>query len=322
MSYVQWTTSDDTKYYPAGRVVKQLPPGYYAIKEGMGGIFFQRKPIKTERLLRFPDAGSDSVIEEIENFWNLEDRFRKSDVPYKRGIIMYGPPGSGKTCAMRIVVDNLIKNREGIVVDFPGTYLFKESYETLRQIHEGMPLIILMEDLDAILNRNESEVLNLLDGMYGIDKTVFLATTNYPEKLGSRIMNRPSRFDKKIFIGMPSSEAREIFIRSKLIEESDDEVSKWVEDTDGFSIAHIKELYVANTILGDPYDTALVTLRKMKSQDISSSFDDYKLNESWEKYGTGEVYKEAKKKFGQMLAESNVMPSIDDIASLISEDLY
>lgn len=320
--YKQWTTCDGKGYFPAGDVVTQLPPGYYAIKNSMQGTYFEKKTTKSEKLMRFTDATSDLVIEEIEAFWDLEEKFRESDIPYKRGMILYGPPGSGKTCTLRIAIENLTK-RGGIVIDFGDTYMFKEGYEILRDIHDDMPLIVLMEDLDAILRRNsESEVMNVLDGVYDIDRTVFLATTNYPEQLGSRIMNRPSRFDKKIFIGMPSEEAREQYIRSKLIDEDDATVKQWVKDTNGMSIAHLKELYVANKILGDSYEQAIKTLKSMKITTGSSTFDDYAVEDKeayWDKWGQGEVYSEAKKRY-KVISESG-MPSRSEIADMISEDL-
>ena len=338
--YVQWTSPDGTRYFPAGAVQKQLPPGYYEVNSGMMGLYFSAQPVKTESLLRFPDSSSDKIIEEIEKFWDMEHRFRESNIPYKRGILLYGPPGGGKSCTIRLAVENLVKNRAGVVIDWPGVGLFKEGLEVLRAIHPTMPLITLMEDVDAILRRSsESEVLNVLDGMYGVDKVIFLATTNYPEQLGSRIMNRPSRFDKRMLIGMPNAVAREMYLRTKKL--ADEEVRRWTRDTDGFSIAHLKELYVANKILGDSYDSSLRTLRKMKNSVSSRSFDDYgcqgesptsmdscakkavgkmlaipKLMEAKEKFygqfGKGTLYQEFKKK-------NEGTP--DGIANLISEDV-
>lgn len=288
--FKQWATSDNDDFFPVNEVTQQLPPDYYTINKSMQGVFFSRKPLKSNRLIRFPDSASDSVIEQIEKFWELEESFREDNIPYKRGILVYGPPGSGKTCTLRIVVENII-NRGGIVIDFNYTSDFKEGYEVLRAVHPQMPLIVLMEDFDSILNKNsESEVLNLLDGMYGVDKIVFVATTNYPEKLGSRIMNRPSRFDKKIFIGMPSNEARELFIRSKLVNENDEIIKQWVEDTDGMSIAHIHELYVATKKFGESYDTAVEVLKNMSSTPSSSSFDPY-ISESVQVFNKPKKYK-------------------------------
>jgi len=297
----------------------------------MNGIFFKKRTIRNEDLIRFPESGSDRIIEEIESFWDLEGRFKEAGVPYKRGIMMYGPPGSGKSCTLRIMVENLTK-RGGIVFDFPSPSLMVDGYELLRQIHPSMPIIVLMEDMDAILQRSsESEVLNLLDGMHGIEKTVFVATTNHPERLGSRVMNRPSRFDKRFFIGMPSEGMRRTYIKSKL-DEDEETVERWVEDTDGFSIAHIKELYVATHILGDDYGSAIETLREMQGVINSVDFDPYHKSRTkiYESCGTGKVYRaylesrrerelsgeQVSGRAPEVISENSVP---DQIANLISE---
>jgi hypothetical protein len=340
MSFSQWSSTDGKIYYPAGKVVKNLPPGYYTIGRSPYGTYFEKNSLKTEGLVKFPDSDSDRVVEEINKFWTLEPKFKKSDVPFKRGILLYGPPGSGKTCTLRQAINSMIESHAGIVADFEDTYMVKAGYELIRQIHPTMPIIFLMEDFDAILrNNNESEMLNLLDGMYNIDKVIFLATTNYPEKLGSRIMNRPSRFDKRFFIGMPSEGARKAYLLSKNLTEEDAE--KWARDTDGFSIAHLKELFVAHKIFGESYESALKVLRAMNVGPSSQSFDKYiiasdqpratatdgpyrgerALGESKVKqdkyalFGTGKPYNMMKK-----IINDGDAP-IDNIAGMISEDI-
>lgn len=299
--FMQWSTADNNTFFPASSVVKQLPPGYYDIGQTMTGqTYFKKKAVKSEALIKFPDSTTDRVINEIEKFWGLEDEFIASGFLYRRGIALYGPPGSGKTCILRLVIDNLINAHRGVVVDFGSPYTFEAGYEVLRQIHPDMPLVVLMEDLDSILARNsESDVLNLLDGIDDIRKAVFLATTNYPEKLGSRILNRPGRFDKKFFVDMPNREARELFIRSKI--GGEEEIQRWADDTDGLSIAHIKELFVATQILGDPYEEALGVLKDMVHTPSSSVFDGYSVisgsNTDWDLFGNGKAYRLAKKAF-------------------------
>jgi len=137
-----------------------------------------------------------------------------------------------------------------------------------------------MEDLDAILERrSESIVLNILDGVDKIDKIVFLATTNYPERLGPRIVNRPSRFDKRIKIGNPNDSARKMYLEHLVQRDGEriTDIDKWVTDTKGFSLAHLKELFVAVTIIGDTYDVALTILKSMR-ENISSDQDDDERN--------------------------------------------
>jgi len=78
-------------------------------------------------------------------------------------------------------------------------------------------------------------------------------------------MNRPSRFDKRIEIGMPNAESRKIYLKSLLADRIDSkEMDKWVNDTENLSIAHLKELVTAVTILGNKYADAIKTLGSMK----------------------------------------------------------
>jgi SpoVK/Ycf46/Vps4 family AAA+-type ATPase len=113
---------------------------------------------------------------------------------------------------------------------------------------------------------------------------VFLATTNYPADLGERIMNRPSRFDKRFKIGFPTAEARQLYFEYLIQNnEKDDEsvpdsvkdmkidIKQWVKDTKGFSVSHLKELFIAVVILGDSYEEAVETLQTM--MDVGSNVE-------------------------------------------------
>ena len=125
---------------------------------------------------------------------------------------------------------------------------------------------------------------------------------------------------------MPSNESREIFIRTKLIDEDEETVQMWVDDTDGMSIAHINELYVANRIFGDPYSEAIEVLQQMKNSPDSSSFDphqikkEYALAEDEPDHEPGVCYRESKRKLGGFIAE-DVVKTPSEIASLMTEDI-
>lgn len=272
-AHVQWMTSDNENFFPASKNVKKLTPGFYEIKSSMsGGMFFGKVDMATEDIIKFPETESDSVVQEIDKFWAEEKKFREAKLAYKRGILLYGPPGSGKTCTIKMILEDVIK-RGGVAVKFDDPYAFTAGMKILRDIQSETPVVALMEDLDSILSYNsESRVINVIDGVDGIDKVVFLATTNYPEKLGSRIMNRPSRFDKRFFIGMPNSQSRRIYLENKLKGKGQN-IEKWVNDTENLSIAHLKELVVAVTILENKYDDAIETLKGMAKKIDSSTWD-------------------------------------------------
>ena len=276
--YVQWGSSDGTVFIPASKTVKKLPPGCYEIDYNSSmGLFFEKIPVKTEGLVRFPDTTSNKVIGEIQKFWERQEHFEKHDITYKRGIILYGPPGSGKSCAVQLAMQDVIE-RNGICLNFYDPGLFIDGLRALRSIQPDTPVVAIMEDIDSLIADNsETAILNILDGVNDMHKVVFLATTNYPNKLGHRVMNRPSRFDKRFRIGFPSSESRKVYLEHLIgkekAKELDIDLDKWVKDTNKLSIAHLKELFVAVVILGDSYKESIKTLRSMKEDVEDKDFE-------------------------------------------------
>lgn len=268
----QWSTSDGVRFNGAATTTKTLPPGLYDIKVSVSlGVHFERVPVKSEGLLRFPHTNADRVLAEIATFWERKDIFQSHGLCHKRGILLWGPPGSGKSSTIQLLLED-VTTRGGIAVRFGLPALFLSGMRTLRQVQPDTPVVVLMEDLDSIIQSySESEVLNILDGVEMVDHTVFLASTNYPEMLGPRIVNRPSRFDKRIKIGHPTPESRHMYLRH-LVGKDVLDLDRWVNDSDGFSFAHLRELFIAVVILGDSYDDAIQTLRSMK-EEISSEKD-------------------------------------------------
>ena len=281
-TYSQWSSSDGIHFLPTSVTVGSLPPGVYDIRISQtNGLYFEQIPVLTTGLIRFPETNSEKIVHEISKFWERENIFREYKLTYKRGIMLYGPPGSGKTSAVQLVMRDVIE-RGGVVINFTNPSTFIAGIRKFREIQPDTPIVVLMEDIDSILeNTSESDVLNVLDGINQIEKVVFLATTNYPERLGDRIINRPSRFDKRFKIGHPNPESRKLYLEFVMgghdkIKELGHEIDKWVEDTDGFSLAHLKELFIAVVILGDNYDDAIETLTAMREENLSSKDDDTK----------------------------------------------
>lgn len=276
-AYVHWTSNDGTHFWPANPTVGKLSRGVYDICRCEAGLFFQLIPVKTDGLLNFPDTASGKVLAEIQKFWEREDVFKEYSLAYKRGILLYGPPGTGKSSTIQLLMHDVVQ-RDGIVIRFNHPSLFIEGMRALRQIEPETPVVVIMEDVDSIMDAfSQSEILNILDGINDVHKVVFIATTNYPERLGERIINRPSRFDKRFAIGWPSKDARRMYFEFLIgggdkqrleakLEVLDINLDKWVKDTNEMSLAHLKELFIQVVIIGDSYKEAITNLRGMSER--------------------------------------------------------
>lgn len=275
--YSSWSSSDGKNFFPTTRPVASLPPGVYEIRNIPNrGIMFSKIALNVEGLIKFDDSAFTEVMEEISKFWASEASYKKYGLMYKRGIMLYGPPGSGKTSLVHMTMSDVI-SRGGIVIKFDNPHHFPDGMRALREAQPNTPVVVLMEDIESIIDYwSESDVLNILDGVNRVNKVVFMATTNYPEKLGDRVINRPSRFDKRFKIGHPNERTRETYLKHLLKvggKKLKMDIKKWVKDTEDMSISHIKELFTSVMIIGDKYETAIETLRSMKEEKPSSNDD-------------------------------------------------
>jgi Cdc6-like AAA superfamily ATPase len=261
----QWAKLPNDMFGPIGPAEKTLPPAVYKLEKGpQGELYFRQMKIVTDDLLVLPDSANDRVLHSMRTFWKMAARYKDHGLIYKRGILLWGPPGSGKTATIQLLIRELI-SQDGLVIvsDFPG--LTSYALAVLRRIEPERRLIVILEDVDETINRyGEHELLALLDGEQQVDNVVMIATTNYPERLGARIVNRPSRFDERILVDMPSAEARRVYLKKVAHSLDKDTLEKWVTDTDKLSVAHLRELTAAVLCLDQPYEDVLQRLRSMR----------------------------------------------------------
>lgn len=281
----QWEIVGDNCYTLCGKTTQELPSGFYnIITNNEGKIIFNNKKIQTNELLRMPHSLLDDIIKHVITFWDSREAYKKFDMPYKRGILLYGPPGCGKSSLIKFLINDIIK-RNGIAISFPSPDMFSATVDSIRIIHKDKPIVCIMEDLDVIVNSySQSSVLNILDGATKFyDNILFVATTNYPERLESRIKNRPSRFDKVIKVPYPDPKSRQKYIeflfRNSKTKCSD--IKRWVKDTENMSFAHISELFLGVNLYGTESDyDKIVSNIKSLGEEISSH-DDYIDNKSY-----------------------------------------
>jgi hypothetical protein len=271
--YTQWSIISGNKYSPTIPTTEKLAPGFYdPIYIPDVGICLEKKKVNTDELFILPSPELDEIISDITKFWERRDVYKKYGLLHKRGILMYGKPGVGKSATIQLCTQYLIDKLGGVVVNVANMDQL-EHYSSiiwkLRQIEPERPIIVIFEDIESIAGENAytaSMLLNILDGVKQIDNVVYLATTNYPEKLQDRITNRPSRFDRRYEVLEPNSEIREAYFRNKL--SNDDlqniDMTQWVKRTDGMSLAHLRELVISVIVMGNEFDETIDRLNGLK----------------------------------------------------------
>ena len=268
-----WGTLQDEEFTPAFTSVSKVPAGIYEVvwNRQLSQHTLKKQPFKTDELYQLPSYEITDILKDIQNFWDRRDKYKEYNFVHKRGILMYGEPGCGKSGIIQLISKQLIDN-DGIIInikDQEDVDYFMDFIATFRKIEPNRPLIVLLEDIDSIAGENShstSRLLNILDGVKQIEDVVYIATTNYPEKLQDRITNRPSRFDRRYKVELPNDEIREAYIRHKLNEDDIKgiDVQEWVKRTEGMSLSHLKEVVISTIVMGREFEEVMDNLEGLK----------------------------------------------------------
>ena len=267
-----WSNLKNDEYAPAYVTVPKVPAGVYEIDWNgqLGTHTLKKQPFKTDELYHLPSPEITDILQDIENFWNRVDKYKQYNFVHKRGILMYGDPGCGKSGIIQLITKQLIK-RDGIVInvkDEEDVDKFTSFIATFRKVEPNRPLVVLLEDIDSIASENRyqtARLLNILDGVKQIEGVVYIATTNYPEKLQERITNRPSRFDRRYKVEVPNEEIRRAYIKHKLNDEDikNINIEEWVKRTEGMSLSHLKEVVISVIVMGRTFEETIGNLEEL-----------------------------------------------------------
>jgi len=144
-----WSVMSGGKvFFPAEETVKELPPGIYSAATTMSGqVFFIKQNIISDDLVELPDDNSTKVLNHIAEFRKLKPSFEKLGYIYKRGILLYGPQGSGKTVTVIKTIRNFVESG-GIAI--LGNYPREDSaaLAVIRDFEPNKPIVLIYEDID------------------------------------------------------------------------------------------------------------------------------------------------------------------------------
>lgn len=268
-----WAQTGDS-FYPVAGVVDKVPPGAYRCQMSQQGPYIEKMKINIDHLLTLPDSAVEKLLNEFSKFWELRPEFDKRGFTFKRGMLMWGPPGSGKTSGIWQMTQRLIRDHKGIVVFVENPQLATWCLGFIQRIEPARPIVTVIEDIDAMVRQyGEHALLALLDGENQINNVVHIATTNYPHMLDRRFIDRPSRFDTIMKVGMPSADARRVYFKAKEPQLDADTLERWVERSEGYSVAHLREICIATQCFRQDEDAVFERLEVMRQVDQYNEMD-------------------------------------------------
>ena len=199
------------------------------------------------------------VREMIELPLKHPELFRRLGIDPPKGVLLHGPPGTGKTMIAKAVATEVNAHFKSINGPEIISKYYGESEKQLREIFDeaadNAPAIIFIDEIDSICPKREdvsgeverrvvAQMLTLMDGMQGRDNVVVIGATNRRDALDPAL-RRPGRFDREIEIGVPDrdgrSEIMDVHTRQMPIAE-DFDISWVLDNTYGFVGADLAAL--------------------------------------------------------------------------------
>ena len=222
--------------------------------------------VKSSEGIKFSDvAGEDEAkesLQEVVDYLHDPGKYREIGASMPKGILLVGPPGTGKTMLAKAVageanVPFFSMSGSEFVEMFVGMGASKVR-DLFKQAKEKAPCIVFIDEIDAIGQKRDSgayggndereqtlnQLLTEMDGFEGNNGVIILAATNRPESLDPAL-TRPGRFDRRVPVELPDLKGREdiLKVHAKKIKVADDvdweKIARMASGASGAELANI-----------------------------------------------------------------------------------
>lgn len=181
-------------------------------KPGQLSVSFRPNKGITEDRIVLADDVKAILDRNVVSFHKNRAKLHELGLPLQRGILLHGPPGTGKTYTCQYLYERL-KPVTMIMISGKGLTEVKSVCNLARMLK---PSVVVLEDVDLIFTSREinlhstalGEMMDELDGLQNDDAIIFILTTNAIERLEQAIKDRPGRISQCVFFGPPTRELR------------------------------------------------------------------------------------------------------------------
>jgi chromosomal replication initiation ATPase DnaA len=264
-----WAFNPTRKQYTGTYEIEQhLPSGLYRLAtNNYGEPTAVQLELRSDEMCNFKHGPLTGVMKEIDTFWGSGEHYKKLGVSHKRGILLYGPPGCGKTGIISVLIEDTIE-RNGLAFQVDDISDFAAGIKLARQIEPSRPIVAVIEDIESIIEYDEELLLEVMDGASSLGNgMLFVATTNHLNKIPPRVRCRPSRIDTLLEIGFPDKEQRFEYLKFVLAKTNtkgmDKQALDWAEKTQGFSLASLKELVISVLVYQKDVQSSIQRLQEL-----------------------------------------------------------
>jgi cell division protease FtsH len=217
---------------------------------GVGPLRFHTRPAVGRDDVVLPAGVLDAVERQIISVAAHRDRLRAAGHPLKRGVLLFGPPGTGKTHTIRYLIGQL-PHFTVVLLTGMGLHYIHSACALARMVQ---PALVVLEDVDLIAESRGAmpgmnnpllyQVLNEMDGLGGDADVAFLLTTNRADLLEPALAQRPGRVDLAVEVPLPDAAARRGLCRlyGPDLRLTDAELDEVVAATEGTTASYFAEL--------------------------------------------------------------------------------
>ena len=259
-NYSMWIF-DGKEYTPSLKlkIKKTLPKGIYKIDYEEGKYFIGQIKNNTDEIYKLSNKIVNTILTEIDDFWNKKDLYEKHHILHKRGLLLEGPAGNSKTSTINLIIENILNN-DGLIFIVRSLREFNLLCDFLpifRQIESNRNVITIIEDIDQLIDMGggfDINILDFLDGKNSINHHLVIMTSNNTTRLSEALL-RPSRIDVRFILELPDKQTRYEYLEKKGINK--DKLNEYAEKTNGMTFAQLKELFISTEILNKDIDTAI-----------------------------------------------------------------